>query len=88
MNDKHYPISIECINQNGNPYYYAYMPDFGLTGCTAMGSNINETLALLEKAKNKLIRVLVETGRPIPEPHSAIRNAWDSRYKGTVEVAY
>jgi predicted RNase H-like HicB family nuclease len=48
--------------------YYAYLPDFGHSACSAVGDSEEEALTLLKSVKDDVIYYFLERGRETPEP--------------------
>lgn len=66
--DMRYPIVLRFVDDDGDKYYYAYLPDFGHSACSACGSTVEEALEVLEDVMNDVIRHYGETGKHIPSP--------------------
>jgi predicted RNase H-like HicB family nuclease len=62
MSDYH--INVFFSEQDGG--YVADIPD--LEACSAFGSNPEEALAEVERAKDAWLAAAREAGRPVPEP--------------------
>lgn len=49
-------------------YWYAFLPDFGHSTCSATGDTLEDALQVLRTVKRAVIDHFVATGRPIPAP--------------------
>lgn len=47
-------------------YYFAYLPDFGASSCSATGDSIPAALELLEQVKREVIALYIEADKLIP----------------------
>ena len=64
-----YPAIVLRVTPDGGlVYYFAYLPDFGYSACSAVGDTIDETLASLIITKDEVAQHYIETGRDIPRP--------------------
>jgi len=67
-----YPIQIFFISEDGTDgYFYAFLPDFGYSSCSATGDTIDEAIVRLQLVKIDVIQYYVETGKSLPEPSKA-----------------
>ena len=49
-------------------YYFAYLPDFGHSACSACGNTPEEAIELLELVERDMIAYYNETGKEVPKP--------------------
>ena len=63
-----YPIVIHHVIDDKESYYYAFLPDFGHSACSACGDSIEEAIELLGKVKSDIVDFYKEKGKEIPEP--------------------
>jgi len=67
-----YPTEVYFIEEEGGEgYYFACLPDFGSSTCSATGDSAEEALSRLSEVREAVIRHLVESGSPVPEPSRA-----------------
>jgi predicted RNase H-like HicB family nuclease len=65
---KRYPIQIHHMEDKDGEYYFAFLPDFGYSACSATGSTLDNALTRLNQVKEVLIRHYVDNGKPLPAP--------------------
>jgi predicted RNase H-like HicB family nuclease len=65
-----YPIKIQYIEFEGDDYFLAYLPDFGVTACSATGDTIQEAIAALQKVYWEVVEHYSKIAKDIPEPSS------------------
>ena len=65
---RHYPTEIHFIQEEDSGYYFAFLPDFGHSACSATGDTQEEALARLSEVKAEVVQHYLETGKAIPEP--------------------
>ena len=64
-----YPIELHFVSEeDGDGYYFAFLPDFGHSACSAVGDTPMEALDSLNEVKEEVLEFLKETGREIPVP--------------------
>jgi predicted RNase H-like HicB family nuclease len=64
-----YPVQIHRLGEeDGAPYYFGFLIDWGHSACSATGDTVEEMLANLESVKRNVIEYYLEAGKPIPEP--------------------
>ena len=69
---KEYPVKIYRIPEGpDSSYYFAFLPDFGHSACSAVGDTREEAIKALEFVKRDVIQYFLETGKQIPEPSKA-----------------
>jgi len=63
-----YPVEVHWVDEDdGDGYYYAFLPDFGQCACSATGDTRDEALEELDLVRRDVIQHYVETGKSIPE---------------------
>lgn len=65
-----YPVHIYQVidEEDGDVYFYAFLPDFGHAACSAVGDTPGEALQALENVKKDVIQHYLENNKPLPEP--------------------
>jgi predicted RNase H-like HicB family nuclease len=64
-----YPVQIHLLGkEDGDPYYFGFLIDWGHSACSATGDTIGEMLENLESVKRNMIDYYLEAGIPIPDP--------------------
>lgn len=64
-----YSIHIYCItDEDDEPYYIAYLPDFGVTSCSGMGNTPEAALNTLKAVKRNVFDYYRDTGKSFPKP--------------------
>lgn len=63
-----YPVMIHKVEDSDDSYYMAYLPDFGMSTCSAVGDTMTEALEALEGVKQDVIVHFIESGHEIPTP--------------------
>ena len=63
-----YPITVKYVVTEDDSYYYAFLPDFGHSACSAVGDTIQEACETLELVLKDVIAVYKEDGHEIPIP--------------------
>jgi len=63
-----YPIVIEKDEYEGEQWYIAYSKELGKYSCYGRGSTKEEALKSFEVEKASFIEMLLDMGKPIPEP--------------------
>jgi predicted RNase H-like HicB family nuclease len=61
-----YHAVIEWIDDE-YPYYFAYLPDFGISECNAIGPTIKSALNMLREVERNVKRYYEASGRKLPE---------------------
>ena len=64
--ERPYGINIRALVEEEGGGYIAYLPDFGVTCCSAPGDTIAEALEFLEEVKVELFTIYIEDGREFP----------------------
>jgi len=78
-NQQKYPINIHFIkDSDGEPYVFAYLPDFGHSACSATGETVVEALATLALVQEAVIEHYQERGKPVPTPS---KSPWEDELK-------
>ena len=69
-----YPIEIHFLGEDdereGSGYFFAYLPDFGLSACSATGATKEEALRNLERVEFEVALHYEESERELPKPSS------------------
>jgi predicted RNase H-like HicB family nuclease len=68
-------VTIHPVEDQGEKYFFAYLPDFGASACSACGDTIIEALDTLELVANEVIELLAE----IPTDHEIERIGLEAR---------
>jgi predicted RNase H-like HicB family nuclease len=64
-----YPATIHWVDeQDGNGFYFAYLPDWGYSAVSATAYTQQDALEKLERAKNGMVKYYWDEGLFIPEP--------------------
>lgn len=66
MMKRPYGINIRALVEEEGGGYIAYLPDFGVTCCSAPGDTIAEALEFLEEVKVELFTIYIEDGKEFP----------------------
>ena len=77
---RRYPMEIFPVEDEGEEYYFAFLPDFGSSACNATGYTIAEALETLDEVKREVVLYYIEEGKKIPEP----KNLFDEDNKEPV----
>ena len=67
-----YPVVIIPMKDEDEEYYYAYLPDFGCSACSATGETISEVIENLQKVKEDILTLYLSTDKDIPEEWSSV----------------
>ena len=66
---KNYPIVIHYIEEpDDEPYYMAYLPDFGCSACSAVCETIHEAIEELELVYQEVVQYYKDQEDAIPLP--------------------
>lgn len=64
-----YPVEVSPVTEeDGSTYYFAFLPDFGHSACSAVGDTEAEAIEDLELVKRDVITYYLNTGKRIPMP--------------------
>lgn len=61
-----YPITIYFVEDG--QYYFAYLPDFGSSACSATGETIQAAVDNLAAVEKAVTQHYLDTGRALPHP--------------------
>jgi len=68
---KRYPMVVQLLKEeDGDEYYFGFLPDFGYSVCSATGHDIDELFFNLEAMKWFVLEHYLSNGKKIPEPSS------------------
>lgn len=65
-----YPVVIYQVDEDDEPYFVAYLPDFGEASCSAVGETEEEALLELKNVRHDVIAYFEENNKELPEPFS------------------
>lgn len=68
VNETDYQVVISKINDDGDEYFIAYLADFGVMGCSAVGETQEEALSELKFVRDRVIKSYIEDGDRLPKP--------------------
>ena len=64
-----YPIAIHFVPEDtGEGYWFAYLPDFGWSACSATGETMGAALAQLRNVQQEVMAHFKETAKDMPKP--------------------
>jgi predicted RNase H-like HicB family nuclease len=79
--DRNYPIILFFIKEeDGEGYWFAFLPDFGNSACSAVGDTKQEALEILEEVQKEVVEYYLKTNKKIPKP-SRYYNDFKSNYR-------
>jgi predicted RNase H-like HicB family nuclease len=66
---KKWPIEIHFVEEKGEPgYFFAFLPDFGHSACSATGDTIEEALQSLELVRQEVVGYYIDSHKALPYP--------------------
>jgi predicted RNase H-like HicB family nuclease len=65
-----YPVVIYRVDEENEPYFIAYLPDFGEAACSAVGETEEEALLELKNVRHDVIEYYKKNERELPKPFS------------------
>lgn len=63
-----YPVAVFALPPEDGGGWFAYLPDFGHSACSATGDTRVKALHLLSKVAEEVVLLYLERDLPIPEP--------------------
>jgi predicted RNase H-like HicB family nuclease len=67
-----YPINIHFVPEDdGKGYWFAYLPDFGWSACSATGESALAALGHLRSVQGEVMQHYKEKGKTMPKPSPA-----------------
>jgi len=63
-----YPVVIYRVDEEDEPYFIAYLPDFGEAACSAVGETEEEALLELKNVRHDVIEYYKKNERELPKP--------------------
>jgi len=56
------------LEADGTRYYFAFLPDFGHSACSATGDTVLEAIEELDLVRQDVIRYFIEAEKKLPKP--------------------
>jgi predicted RNase H-like HicB family nuclease len=64
-----YPINIYFVPEDdGKGYWFAYLPDFGWSACSATGETMEAALVQLRNVQQEVMAHYAQNGKQLPKP--------------------